>query len=131
MALQDTGADPINAIFIGFLTEEEGPGLRSFLRFGGSTWVSSSTCPMDHQAISFPLIQSYILRKLFPACEDKQMEALNSSGRGKFPGKTRGSSCTLRVTDFSRWCRFQSGVEVWICFSFLEFWPIAEIGTKS
>jgi len=62
MALHDTGADPIKAIFIGFLTEEEGPGLRSFLRFGGSTWVSSSTCPMDHQAIPMHVPESTKVR---------------------------------------------------------------------
>ena len=41
----------------------------------------------------------------------------------------RISSCTLRVTFCVRWCRFQLAIEVWIYFSYLEFWLGAEIGT--
>jgi hypothetical protein len=52
-------------------------------------------------------------------------------GEMKFSRKTRTSSCTLRMTFFVKWCRFQLAIEVWIYFSFLEFWPGAEIGTQS
>jgi hypothetical protein len=33
------------------------------------------------------------------------------------------------VTGFAKWGRVQSVMEVWISFSFLEFWPGADIGT--
>ncbi len=35
------------------------------------------------------------------------------------------------MTDFDKRCRFQTAIEVWIYFSFLEFWPGSEIGTFS
>jgi hypothetical protein len=41
------------------------------------------------------------------------------------------TSCTIRVTVFARWCRLLSVIEIWIYFSFLEFWRSAESGMLS
>jgi hypothetical protein len=35
------------------------------------------------------------------------------------------------LKDFVRRCKFQLAIEVWICFSFLEFCPGADSGTFS
>jgi hypothetical protein len=59
------------------------------------------------------------------------VEALNLGGGGIFIRKAKTPSCTLQVTDFGEWCRVQSVMEVRIYFSFLEFWPGAEIGRFS